>query len=187
MPGAKKPGGGMPGGGMPRANKPGGGPAPIPPGAKPIAPKKGAKKKACPCCSGKKAFNPGQGKPGQPGGKQPGKPGGKRPGKPGGKQAGKGQGGGGKGQGKGGGKAPDADSSDESYRVRRLRGRMRKGPIAGAFLIKGKQIKGEARAALKEVVQAAKAQETRAVERASIPKGYRVYVRDYFDSITPKR
>lgn len=90
-----------------------------------------------------------------------------------------------RGQGQGG-KTPYEDK-DAQYKTERLRGRMGKLRVAGSFLFKGRQIKGEAREALEKEVSVAKERETEAIDKAQIPKGYKHYVHDYFESITPKR
>ena len=92
---------------------------------------------------------------------------------------------GGGGQGKGG-QVPN-EYGDAKFKAKRVKGRMDKMHVAGAFLFKGKQVKGEAAEAYGEAVKVSRQKETEAIEKAAIPKGYKRYVRDYFDSITPKR
>lgn len=59
--------------------------------------------------------------------------------------------------------------------------------IAGSFLIDGRQVKGEAREAFKQTIEVMKKKETQAINKAPIPKGYKTFVRDYFDKITPNK
>lgn len=132
---------------------------------------------------GQNGQQPGQGQPGQgqPGQGQPGQGQPGQNGQPG--QGQPGQNGGPNGQG--GGKMPYEDK-DAKYKNERIKGRISKMHVAGAFLFKGRQIKGEAKEAFKKAVEVAKKRETEAIRKAPIPKGYKTYVRDYFEGITPK-
>jgi hypothetical protein len=75
----------------------------------------------------------------------------------------------------------------EKFKASRIRGRIGKGKIVGAYFTRGAQIKGESKAEYQEVMQAAKAKAEEALEKTRIPKGMAEYVKGYIDSITPER
>ena len=117
-----------------------------------------------------------QGNP-NPGGKPGGNPGGKPGGNPGG----------GMGPGQGMGNRPVGDDKgDSEFRADRVHGKVGEGKIVGSYFTKdGAPLKGKATAEWHDATSAAKAKETEALDKTRIPKGYKAYVRDYFDSLTP--
>ena len=116
----------------------------------------------CPGC-GKGHGGQGKGQPDQPGGQ-------------------------GNGPGQGFGKRDIGDlNKPEKFKPSRVRGKVGKGKIVGAYFTRGAQVKGESKAEYQEVIRAAKAQAAEVIEHERIPKGYEKLVKDYIDSITPER
>ncbi len=81
-----------------------------------------------------------------------------------------------------GGIAP-IEPEDVSFQADKIQGKIRKGRVVGGFFIDGKQLKGEARAAYVEEVEAARVEAAQALDQEQIPGVYENYVRDYFSSL----
>jgi hypothetical protein len=81
-----------------------------------------------------------------------------------------------------GGIAP-VEPEDVSFQPDKIEGKVREGRVVGGFFVDGKQLKGEAKAAYAEEVEAAGAEAARALEQEQIPGAYQNYVGDYFDSL----
>jgi len=118
-----------------------------------------------------------------PNGNPNGKPGGGNP-PPGGKP------GPGMGPGQGMGQRPVADPKDVTWKTDRVHGKTGEGKVVGSYFTKdGAPIKGKSSAEYQEWTEAARAAKTKeneALDKTRIPKGYKDYVRDYFDSLTPE-
>jgi hypothetical protein len=100
-------------------------------------------------------------------------------------QGGGNPGGGGPGQGQR--EIGDLDSP-EQWEAARIRGKPGQGGrIVGSYLTRGTQVKGESQAEYQEVVGAAAAKASEALDKTRIPRRLADQVRDYIDSITPER
>lgn len=81
----------------------------------------------------------------------------------------------------------DLDGREE-WEAARIRGKTSgKGKIVGSYLTRGTQVKGESQAEYQEVVEAAAAKASEALDKTRIPRRLADQVRDYIDSITPER
>jgi hypothetical protein len=85
------------------------------------------------------------------------------------------------------GNRPVADpKGDPDFKADRVHGKVGDGKIVGSYFTKdGAPLKGKSTAEWSEATSAAKVKETEALDKTRIPKGYKNYVRDYFDSLTP--
>ena len=78
-----------------------------------------------------------------------------------------------------GGIAPVAEE-EVDFEITGVKGEIRKGRLVGSFFVDGKQLKGEAKIAYSEAVEAAGNGAAEALERDRIPRVYEDYVREYF-------
>ena len=88
----------------------------------------------------------------------------------------------GPGQGPKGKHDPDTEQSPT-----RVKGNLTPGDIIGAIQFKTLPAKGEVKSSYVEAFQRASAEEAEALQHIEIPPGYRLHVRDYFDSIRPDK
>lgn len=64
---------------------------------------------------------------------------------------------------------------------------MNPGKVISALQFKTQPTKGELKSAYTEAYQSAAQEAAEALQQEEIPPGYRMHVRDYFDSIRPDR
>ena len=103
--------------------------------------------------------------------------------------AGNGPGGGsgaGSGGGPGWGPKGEYNPADPSEPTR-VQGPLSPGDIIGAIQFKSLPDDGEVRTAYEEAYRYRSAEAAEALQQVEIPPGYRLHVRDYFDSIRPDR
>jgi len=98
-----------------------------------------------------------------------------------GNQRGLGRGMGGPGIGAGG--VAPVTPEDVKFQTHKLKGEIQKGRVVGSFFTDGKALRGEAKVAYQEAVEAAEADMARAMEQEEIPRPYEEYVREYFHSM----
>lgn len=68
-----------------------------------------------------------------------------------------------------------------------MKGDLSPGQIIGAIQFKSLPEKGQLRTAYQEAFKALSAEASEALQQEEIPPGYRLHVRDYFDSIRPDK
>ena len=84
------------------------------------------------------------------------------------------------------GRGPDGKHDPNTEQTpARVKGKLKAGDIIGAIQFKTLPEKGEVRSTYVEAFQHASAEEAEALQQIEIPPGYRLHVRDYFDSIRP--
>ena len=103
--------------------------------------------------------------------------------------AGVGPGGGpGAGTGGGPGRGPEGRyNPDDPTAPTKVKGNLSAGDIIGAIQFKSLPRKGALRSAYEEAYRHMSAEAAEALQQVEIPPGYRLHVRDYFDSIRPDR
>ena len=87
------------------------------------------------------------------------------------------------GSGRGSGLRDRGGLDSANFEKSRVKGQIGKGPILGAFLIKGLPPKGESNVGYQDAVTNYKAAAEEALDKERIPANYRDLVRDYFDAI----
>jgi len=78
-----------------------------------------------------------------------------------------------------GGIAPE-EEEEVDFEITGVKGQIRQGRMVGSFFVDGKQLKGEAKIAYSQAVEAATNEAAAALERERIPRVYEDYVREYF-------
>ena len=89
----------------------------------------------------------------------------------------------GKGRGRGRGLRPRGAADGTQFEKSKVKGQLGKGPILGAFTVKGLPPKGNTNVEYSDVVTRYKEAAEEALDKERIPANYRDLVRDYFESI----
>ncbi|NOZ24297.1 MAG: hypothetical protein GXP25_24740 [Planctomycetes bacterium] len=86
-----------------------------------------------------------------------------------------------------GGVSEDGADTGTTMNKTRLRGQLDKGEILGSIFVRGMPKKGKALVEYSEVVKSARDDAADALSKEEIPPGYKGLIKDYFDSIDPKK